>query len=122
MCKLFVFFFFFSEMEVQVDDISNSGSLLDEVNRLTNKTDISADQEFIDDKPADQSEDQSDSSKPNINLTDALLQFCSTKEIDVNNLSANELVKISQNLTTMLSEVNKAIENVVSTRCSSPWR
>lgn len=109
-------------MEVQVDDISNSGSLLDEVNRLTNKTDISAGQEFIDDKPADQSEDQSDSSKPNINLTDALLQFCSTKEIDVNNLSANELVKISQNLTTMLSEVNKAIENVVSTRCSSPWR
>jgi hypothetical protein len=97
-----------------VDEIlANSESLLEAVNSLTSDLDTS---EVLQDT------ENTSGAKPDINLRDALLNYCEKDKINVQGLSANDLVKMSQNLTAMLSEVSKAIEAVVNTRCRSPWR
>ncbi|XP_060601192.1 telomere-associated protein RIF1-like isoform X2 [Ruditapes philippinarum] len=97
-----------------VDEIlANSESLLEAVNSLTSDLDTS---EVLQDS------ENTSGAKPDINLRDALLNYCEKDKINVQGLSANDLVKMSQNLTAMLSEVSKAIEAVVNTRCRSPWR
>ena len=99
--------------------LANSESLLDAMNSLTDNLNPSEVLKELGEKHVNTPE----YTAPDINLTEALLNYRdSNNKIEVHGMSANDLVKLSQNLTAMLADVNKAIEAVVITRCRSPWR
>lgn len=100
--------------------LASSGDLLDEVKRLSQCMDESGDKASSCDQENSQSKQTSEIL--NLNLVETLTRLSETCADDIKCLSANELVKVSKQLTQMLTEVNKAIANIVSTRCSSPNR